>query len=479
MRPSSSSRAPKRACFLAVALLAAAVPIARAAAPDTAEKKPYVVVLKDRKADAKNVASDHSRRFGVAVKMLFDKGIRGYSGSMTDAEAKKVAREPGVVIAPDTEVTGFETVQDLSTTPNPPYQVALPSGWGWHLDRIDQRKSLAAETEKNKYHYEKNGADVTAFVIDSGVNYTHEEFKEGNSRRADPGFDAFRASSHADFGKDCNGHGTHVAGILGGKNFGVAKGVKIVSVRVLDCNASGSVSNVVAGINYVTTQKLANPGKAMVANMSLGGSANTALDEAVRASIDKGVTYSIAAGNGNILGSGQNACNVSPARVATALTVGATDTSDRRTAWSNYGSCVDVYAPGNNIVSSYGATQNTTAWKSLSGTSMAAPAVAGVAALLLQMTPGASPTKVMSTLTALATTGVVTGSNTSGARLLFESWGTVDLAAADCRLTTNTNCPAPSPSPGPGTTPTPTPTPSPCFLFCGIFSRAQDVAGRL
>ena len=226
-------------------------------------------------------------------------------------------------------------------------------------------------------------------MIDSGVNMNHVEF----GTRAKPGFDAYRASSHADFGKDCDGHGTHVAGILGGKTFGVAKAVDIVSVRVLDCNASGSVSNVVAGINYVTGQKQQNPGKAMVANMSLGGSANTALDQAVRNSITAGVTYSIAAGNGNVFGSGQNACNVSPARVTEALTVGATDTSDRRTAWSNYGSCVDVYAPGNNIVSSYGETQNTTAWASLSGTSMAAPAVAAAAALLLQQAPGASPVK--------------------------------------------------------------------------------------
>ena len=477
MRSKLLSRAPWRASLVATALLAAAVPMAHAAAPDSSDKKPYVVILKDRSANAKGVAGDHSRRFGVAVKTLFDKGLRGYAGLMTDGEAKKVAGEPGVVIAPDSEVTGFETVQDLSTTPNPPYQTALPSGWGWHLDRIDQRLSLAANGEKNKYHYDKTGADVTAFVIDSGVNYNHKEFSGG---RASPGFDAYRATGTADFGKDCNGHGTHVAGILGGQNFGVAKGVKIVSVRVLDCNGSGTVSNVVNGINYVTGQKQRpeNANKAMVANMSLGGATNNVLDEAVRQSINAGITYSIAAGNGNIFGNGQDACSVSPARVATALTVAATDTSDRRTSWSNYGSCVDVYAPGNNVVSSYGATQDTTAWKSLSGTSMAAPAVAGVAAILLQMAPGASPAKVMSTLSAMATTGVVTGSNTSGARLLFEPWSTVDVPAASCRLANSSGCPDPSPSPAPGTTP-PAPSPSPCFIFCGIFSRAQDVAGRL
>ena len=448
MRPKLSSRAPWRASLVVIAVLAAAIPVAHAAAPDSSEKKPYVVILKNRSANAKGVADDHSRRFGVKLKMVYDKGLRGYAGSMTDEDALKVAREPGVVIAPDTEVTGFGS-QNVAVTPSP--YVALPTGWGYHLDRVDQRNSLANSTqaEKGWYNYTKTGDQVTAYVIDSGVNYKHIEF----GTRGSPGFDAYRAKTHADFGKDCNGHGTHVAGILGGKNFGVAKDVNIVSVRVLDCNGSGSVSNVVAGINYVTGIKRANPGKAMVANMSLGGGANASLDQAVRDSITAGIPYAIAAGNGNIFGSGQDACNVSPARVATALTVGATDTNDTRTTWSNYGSCVDIYAPGNNIVSSYGKTQDSSAWTPLSGTSMAAPAVAGVAALLLQIDSGASPGQVGHAMGQVATLDKVNGTNVVGAKLLYSPWTDPDLVTAADKL--NDSVPTPPPPP-----------PRSCVLFC-------------
>ena len=448
MRSKLSFCAPWRAGLVAVVLVAGAVPAARAAAPDSSEKKPYVVILKNRSANAKGVANDHSRRFGVKVKMVYDKGLRGYAGAMTDEDALKVAREPGVVIAPDTEVTGFGA-QNVAVTPSP--YTALPAAWGYHLDRIDQRNSLATSTpaEKGWYNYAKTGAQVTAYVIDSGVNHHHIEF----GTRASPGFDAFRAKTHADFGKDCNGHGTHVAGILGGKNFGVAKDVSIVSVRVLDCNASGSVSNVVAGINYVTGIKKANPGKAMVANMSLGGGVNASLDQAVRDSITSGITYAIAAGNGNIFGSGQDACNVSPARVTTALTVGATDTNDTRTAWSNYGSCVDTYAPGNNVVSSYGKTQDATAWAPLSGTSMATPAVAGVAAILLQIDSGASPGQVGHAMGQLATLNKVNGTNVTGAKLLYAPWTDPDLLTAAQKLDENPPTPPPPP-------------PRTCTLFC-------------
>jgi subtilisin family serine protease len=448
MHLKSSSRAPWRAGLVAIALLAAAIPVAQASAPESSENKPYVVILKDRPANAKGVANDHSLRFGVKVKLVYDNGLRGYAGSMTDENALKVARQPGVVIAPDTELTGFAT-QNVTVTPSP--YSALPTGWGYHLDRVDQRNSLANSTpaEKGLYNYSRTGAQVTAYVIDSGVNHNHIEF----GTRATAGFDAFRAKTHADFGEDCNGHGTHVAGILGGKNFGVAKDVNIVSVRVLDCNGSGSVSNVVAGINYVTGIKRANPGKAMVANMSLGGGANASLDQAVRDSIASGITYAIAAGNGNIFGSGQDACNVSPARVATALTVGATDTNDTRTTWSNYGSCVDIYAPGNTIVSSYGKTQDPTAWTPMSGTSMAAPGVAGVAALLLQIDSGASPGQVGHAMAQVATLGKVKGTNVAGAKLLYGPWTDPDLATATDKLNDTVSTPPPPP-------------PRSCALFC-------------
>jgi len=453
MGPGRLSRAPRRALFLAVAMVAMAVPVAQAAAPDNSEKKPYVVMLNDRSANAKAVAADHSRRFGVAVKMLYDRGLRGYAGSMTDEAATKLAREPGLVVAPDTEVKAFDEApgspEVLTGTPSP-YTLALPAGWGWHLDRIDQKPSLAANSEKDRYHYTETGATVTAYIIDSGVNTDHREFDPQG--RAKPGFDALRAKTDPAWGRDCNGHGTHVAGILGGKTFGVAKDVGIVSVRVLDCNGSGTTSNVIAGIDYVTGIKKANSGKAMVANMSLGGSSNAALDQAVWNSVNTGVTYSIAAGNGNILGSGQDACNTSPARVKAALTVGAIDNTDKRTTWSNYGTCVDIYAPGNNVVSSYGATSDRTAWKVLSGTSMAAPVVGGVAALLLQIAPTASPEQVSQTIAKLST-APVNGTNVSGAEVVFAPWGN-DVASAANELAQPASAPAPPPPP-----------PS-CFLIC-------------
>ena len=442
------SWAPRRAILLAVALVVAAVPTARAAAPDGSERRPYVVILRDHKANAKAVADDHRRRYGVDVKTLFDLGLRGYAGVIADRDAMRLARLPGVVIAPDSEVHTFEAATSpevLSGQPTP-YYSSLTAGWGWGLDRIDQKPSLAAYAEKDRYHYSKLGTNVSAYVIDSGVNTNHQEFTGG---RATAAFDAFRTTSDARWGQDCNGHGTHVAGILGGRTFGVAKDVKIVSVRVLDCNGSGSVSNVVAGINYVTGVKRANPAKLMVANMSLGGLANSALDQAVRDSIASGVTYSIAAGNGNFLGMAQDACNVSPARVATALTVGATDSTDKKTSWSNYGSCVDVYAPGNGIVSSYGATTDPAAWRSLSGTSMAAPAVAGVAALLLNVDAGASAGQVSQAVANLATTGAVT--NQAGAKLLFSPWSDGDLAIAADKLNDAVSAPPPPPPPPPCT----------------------------
>jgi subtilisin family serine protease len=436
MRPISSFRAPWRASLLAIALVAAAVPVARAAAPDSSEKKPYVVLLKDRSANAKGVAAEHSRRFGVAVKMIYDRGLRGYAGSMTDENAKRLAKEPGVVIAPDTEVHGFDVVTQSTATTS----YGTPALWG--LDRIDEHPRSVPPENLYRYYSDPAAPSVTAYVIDSGVRIAHNEF-EG---RATVGFDAFGGN-----GQDCNGHGTHVAGILGGKTFGVAKKVKIVSVKVLDCAGSGTTSNVVAGINWVTGNHLA--GQPAVANMSLGGGANAALDQAVQTSIGDGITYSIAAGNGNIFGNGQNACNTSPARVPAALTTGATDNVDKKTTWSNYGNCVDVFAPGNNIVSAWGSTADPNAWQTASGTSMAAPAVGGVAALLLQLVPGASPAQVSQTIASMATANVVTSSNTTGAKLLFAPWNGTDIDTAKDKLKQSASTPPPPPPPS-------------CFIIC-------------
>jgi subtilisin family serine protease len=191
--------------------------------------------------------------------------------------------------------------------------------------------------------------------------------------------------------------------------------VRLVAVRVLNCSGSGSTSGVIAGVNWVTANHAA--GAPAVANMSLGGGASSALDTAVRNSIADGVSYAVAAGNGNIVGIAQNACNYSPARVAEAMTIGATDSSDRKASWSNYGNCVDWFAPGVSITSAW-STSNT-ATNTISGTSMATPHTAGVAAQYLQTNPGASPATVRSVLFNDTTKGIVTSSSTTNNHLLF------------------------------------------------------------
>jgi len=205
---------------------------------------------------------------------------------------------------------------------------------------------------------------------------------------------------------------------VGGATYGVAKGVSLVAVRVLGCSGSGSTSGVIAGIDWVTSDHIA--GHPAVANMSLGGSASTALDNAVRNSIADGVSYAIAAGNGNQGGIAQDACKHSPARVAEAMTIGATDSNDRKASWSNYGNCVDWFAPGVSITSAW--YTSTTATNTISGTSMATPHTTGVAALYLQTNPGASPQQVRDALYANTTKGVVTSSKTTNNHLLFTSY---------------------------------------------------------
>jgi subtilisin family serine protease len=276
--------------------------------------------------------------------------------------------------------------------------VVTQSNPPWGLDRIDQRNRPLSGT----YSYTSTGAGVNAYIIDTGIRRSHTQF----GGRAFTGFDAVTSGGSAN---DCNGHGTHVAGTVGGSTYGVAKSVRLYAVRVLSCSGSGSTSGVIAGVNWVTSNHV----KPAVANMSLGGGISTALDTAVRNSIAAGVTYAIAAGNSNT-----NASNSSPARVGEAITVGSSTSTDARSSFSNYGSVVDVFAPGSSILSAW-YTSNT-ATRTLSGTSMAAPHVAGVAARILQGSPGSSPAAVQSTIVSTATTGRLTGLPTGTAnRLLF------------------------------------------------------------
>lgn len=265
----------------------------------------------------------------------------------------------------------------------------------WNLDRIDQRDA----TLDNKYYYTNAAEDVTVYVIDSGINYTHDDF-EG---RATFGFDIF-----GEDGADCDGHGTHVAGTIGGKTWGVAKKSNLVSVKVLDCDGNSTTSRVIAGVNWVTE----NASGPSVANLSLIGGGSYALDAAIRNSIESGITYVIAAGNSNA-----DACSYSPARVGEGITVGATTSADARASYSNYGDCIDIFAPGSSVRSAW-IGSNTTE-RTISGSSMAAPHVAGAAALYLQDNPQATPAQVNAHITDLSTRGIVSNSSSTNNHLLY------------------------------------------------------------
>jgi subtilisin family serine protease len=346
-----------------------------AAGARSAQTGVFIVVLKGGSSPAA-VAAEHAAATGGTVEHVYTNALEGYAISLDEANLGTIAADSRVdYIEPDLP---FEA---STTQTNPP----------WGLDRIDQRNLPLSGT----FTYTRTGSGVKAYVIDTGIRFSHTQF----GGRATSGYDAVDGGS-AD---DCNGHGTHVAGTIGGSTYGVAKGVSLVAVRVLNCSGSGTTSGVIAGVDWVTGNHAA--GQPAVANMSLGGGPSTSLDTAVNNSINDGVSYAIAAGNGNIFGIAQNACNYSPARVAAAMTISATDSSDRKASWANYGTCVDWFAPGVSITSAW-YTSNT-ATNTISGTSMATPHTAGVAAQYLQGSPGASPATVRSALYSLTTKNVV------------------------------------------------------------------------
>jgi len=363
----------------------------------------YIVVLKDdlvMSASVSAVAAEMAATYGGELFYTYDAALNGFA--ITVPLEKSAFAVAGLSQDERVELVEQDTIVAIAETDAVD---ATQTGAPWGLDRINQRNLPL----NGAFSYTKTGAGVKVYIIDTGIRTSHNQF----GGRASYGYDAVDGSLPAD---DCNGHGTHVAGTVGGSTYGVAKGVSLIAVRVLNCSGSGSNSGVIAGINWVTNQKQANPTIPAVANMSLGGSASSALDAAVNNSINAGVTYAIAGGNSNA-----NACNYSPARVGAAITVGATTSTDARASYSNYGTCLDLFAPGSSITSAW-YTSNT-ALNTISGTSMATPHVAGVAALYLQGTTNVLPSTVASALTTNATPNVVTSRGTgSPNRLLFTNY---------------------------------------------------------
>ncbi|MFE9746538.1 S8 family serine peptidase [Saccharothrix saharensis] len=350
----------------------------------------YIVALNDsaspRSASA-SAASSLVDKYGGQVRATWQHALNGFHATLSPTQARRLAADPRVAFVQADLPISVDAVQQ-----NPP---------SWGLDRIDQR-NLPLDSA---YNYSTTASNVRAYIIDTGIRTTHSDF----GGRATWGTNTVDTNN-----TDCNGHGTHVAGTVGGTAHGVAKGVQLIAVKVLNCAGSGTTAGVVNGVDWVTR----NAVKPAVANMSLGGGVDTALDTAVRNSIAAGITYAVASGNSNA-----NACNYSPARVAEALSVNASTNTDARASFSNYGTCTDLFAPGQNITSAW--MTNDTSTNTISGTSMASPHVAGAAALYLADNPTATPPTVNAAVVAAATSDKITSPGTGSAnKLLFTGTAT-------------------------------------------------------
>ena len=352
-------------------------------------KNQYIVILNKDAGPSKDFAQNIAKQHAGKVLQSYDTVLKGFAIYLPDtagaAFIEAMKKNPHVLSVESDTIVNI----DATTQSNP----------DWGLDRIDQKALPLNST----YSYLQTGSGTTAYIVDTGILSSHQEF----SGRVLSGYTAI---SDGNGTTDCNGHGTHVAGTVGGTTYGVAKNVNLVPIRILGCDGSGASSNVIAGLDWI----LKNGKKPAVVNISLGGATSSSLDSAVENLYNNGYVMVVAAGNSNT-----DACTSSPARVSKAITVAATDNTDTRASYSNYGSCVDIFAPGSQINSSW--IGSNTATKILNGTSMATPHVAGVVAEMLQSTPTASPQTISTNLLNQASSNVVKNPSGSPNRLLYKS----------------------------------------------------------